>query len=122
MTRSIIAAIHIVLGSFLIIGVCAGAERAATIEYEFIERPAGVQADFVAPPNTRLRFLAIQAIDGFRVEAAQHRPAADGCSATPAHALAFRRANSQKKARGRQGHGVGIHRPCFWEPRCLITR
>ena len=74
MTRSIIAAIHIVLGSFLIIGVCAGAERAATIEYEFIERPAGVQADFVAPPNTRLRFLAIQAIDGFRVEAALGEP------------------------------------------------
>jgi pimeloyl-ACP methyl ester carboxylesterase len=50
------------------------AEHAAGIEYEFVARPAGVRADFVPPPNARLRFLAVRAIDGFQVEAALAQP------------------------------------------------
>jgi hypothetical protein len=46
--------------------VCA-AERAASIEYEFVSRPAAVAADYDGP---NLRFLAIKAIDGARVDAA----------------------------------------------------
>jgi pimeloyl-ACP methyl ester carboxylesterase len=52
------------------------AERAAGIEYEFVERPAGVQADFVLPGNATLRFLAMRALDGFRLEAALAEPSA----------------------------------------------
>jgi pimeloyl-ACP methyl ester carboxylesterase len=54
--------------------VSVGAERAAGIDYAFVERPAGVQADFVAPPHVRLRFLAISALDGVRVDAALAQP------------------------------------------------
>ena len=66
--------------SFFVASVCIGAERAAGIDYEFVERPAGVQVGFVAPPNATLRFLAITAIDGFRVDAALAQPV----SRTPA--------------------------------------
>src|SRR6266511_4343023 len=45
----------------------AAAERAAGIEYEFVARPAGIPAEYEAPVDTRLRFLAITAIDGSRV-------------------------------------------------------
>lgn len=51
--------------------VCA-AERAASIEYEFVSRPAAVAADYDGP---NLRFLAIKAIDGARVDAALWQPA-----------------------------------------------
>jgi pimeloyl-ACP methyl ester carboxylesterase len=74
MIRSAKAAFQVVLFCLIATNACAAAERAASIEYEFIERPAGVQADFVAPPNTKLRFLTIKAIDGFRVEAALGEP------------------------------------------------
>jgi pimeloyl-ACP methyl ester carboxylesterase len=45
----------------------AAAERAASIEYEFVSRPPAVAADYDGP---NLRFLAIKAIDGARVDAA----------------------------------------------------
>ena len=59
---------------FLVTTVCLAAERAAVIEYEFVDRPAGVASDFNARPNATLRFLAIKAIDGFRVDAALGEP------------------------------------------------
>src|ERR671931_118155 len=49
----------------------AAPERAASIDYEFVARPAGVPADYDGPG---LRFLAITAIDGARVEAALWQP------------------------------------------------
>ena len=49
----------------------AGAERAASIEYEFVARPAAVAADY---DGLALRFLAIKAIDGARVDAALWQP------------------------------------------------
>jgi pimeloyl-ACP methyl ester carboxylesterase len=55
---------------FSVASVSAGAERAAGIDYEFVQRPLGLEANFLAPQNARLRFLAISAIDGFRVDAA----------------------------------------------------
>jgi pimeloyl-ACP methyl ester carboxylesterase len=65
------------VGGFLLLvvpPVCVGAERAAGIDYEFVQRPAGLQLDFVTPENATLRFLAITAIDGFRVDAALAEP------------------------------------------------
>jgi hypothetical protein len=42
------------------------AERAASIEYDFIGRPANLPRSFEeAPAGVTLRFLAIKAIDGF---------------------------------------------------------
>jgi hypothetical protein len=52
------------------------AERAAGIEYEFVTRPAEVPAEYDAPAGTSLRFLAIRAIDGSRVDAALWHPGA----------------------------------------------
>jgi pimeloyl-ACP methyl ester carboxylesterase len=72
--RSINLAIHVAILSLVVAGICTGAERAASVEYEFIQRPAGLQVDFGVPPNGDLRFLAIRAIDGFRVEAALSQP------------------------------------------------
>jgi pimeloyl-ACP methyl ester carboxylesterase len=75
MTKSAKIALRTAMFCFFIIArVCAAAERAASIEYEFIERPANVQADFVPAQNTKLRFLTIKAIDGFRVEAVLGEP------------------------------------------------
>ena len=51
-----------------------GAEHAAAIDYDFVERPANVSPDFQAPAGTSLRFVNIKAIDGFRVEAALWQP------------------------------------------------
>jgi pimeloyl-ACP methyl ester carboxylesterase len=58
------------------------AERAAGIDYDFVERPANLPADFQALPGTSVRFLAIKAIDGFRVDAALWQPADKPASAT----------------------------------------
>jgi hypothetical protein len=40
---------------------------AATIEYEIVARPANLQADFTAPLDADLRFLAIKITYGSRV-------------------------------------------------------
>jgi pimeloyl-ACP methyl ester carboxylesterase len=59
------------------------AERAASIEYDFIGRPANLPRSFEeAPAGVTLRFLAIKAIDGFRVEAALWQPADKTATAT----------------------------------------
>ena len=64
--------LHVV--AFAVIATFAAAEvraeRAASIDYDFIERPANLPSGFMAPAGTTLRFLAIKAIDGFRVDAA----------------------------------------------------
>ena len=51
-----------------------GVNVAASIEYEFVARPAGLQVEFAAPPDANFQFLAIKAIDGFRVDAALAQP------------------------------------------------
>jgi len=51
-----------------------GVNLAASIEYEFVGRPAGLQPEFVAPSDASLQFLAIKAIDGFGVDAALAQP------------------------------------------------
>jgi pimeloyl-ACP methyl ester carboxylesterase len=60
----------------------AKAETAASIEYNTVERPGGVPADFTAPAGVNLRFLAIKAIDGFRVDAALWQPDGKAAAAT----------------------------------------
>jgi pimeloyl-ACP methyl ester carboxylesterase len=52
----------------------ANTEIAASIEYNVVERPAGLPAEFAAPAGVNLRFLAIKTIDGFRVDAALWQP------------------------------------------------
>jgi pimeloyl-ACP methyl ester carboxylesterase len=60
----------------------ARAETAASIDYSFVERPAGLPANFEASGGTSLRFMAIKAIDGFRVDAALWQPAEKTVAAT----------------------------------------
>src|SRR5262245_38238496 len=58
------------------------AERAASIEYDFIGRPESLPQGFDAPAGTTLRFLAIKAIDGSRVNAALWEPAGKSAAMT----------------------------------------
>ena len=58
------------------------AETAASIEYNVVERPAGLPAEFAAPAGVNLRFLAIKTIDGFRVDAALWQPDGKAADAT----------------------------------------
>jgi pimeloyl-ACP methyl ester carboxylesterase len=60
----------------------AHAERAASIEYEVVGRPAELPQSFNASAGATLRFLAIKAIDGFRVNAALWQPANKEANAT----------------------------------------
>jgi hypothetical protein len=60
----------------------AAGVTAASIEYDFVARPGGLPADFDAPAGASLRFLAIKAIDGFRVDAALWQPAGKAPAST----------------------------------------
>ena len=60
--------------SLIIVSSAVAMERAASIEYETVERPANLQPDFIAPSDANLRFLAIKAIDGSRVDAVISQP------------------------------------------------
>ena len=77
---------RMLLASFAVFAALAGtevrAERAASIDYDFVDRPANVPAGFQAPASTTLRFLAIKAIDGFRVNAALWQPGDKAAAAT----------------------------------------
>ena len=61
-----------ILGVLLAVALPAAAERAASIDYQFLPRPSAVPAEY---DGAGLRFLAIQAIDGGQVEAALWQPA-----------------------------------------------
>src|SRR5262245_11611829 len=52
----------------------ARAERAASIDYDFVERPPNIPSEFGVTADCSLRFLAIKAIDGFRIDAALWQP------------------------------------------------
>lgn len=60
----------------------AAAERAASIEYEFLARPAAVAADY---DGANLRFVAIKALDGARVDAALWQPPSAGTLVLSVH-------------------------------------
>jgi len=61
-------------GMLLAIVPVGAAQRAASIEYDFVDRPAGLPAEFAAPAGANLKFLAITAIDGNRIDAALWQP------------------------------------------------
>lgn len=69
--------------SMAVAGSGAAAERAAGIEYKFVARPADAPAEYDAPAGIGLRFLAIKAIDGSRVDAALWQPGNRPVNATP---------------------------------------
>jgi pimeloyl-ACP methyl ester carboxylesterase len=73
-------ALFVIIGAFGLVQVHA--ERAAGIDYDFVDRPANLLADFQASAGTNLRFVAIKAIDGFRVDAALWQPKEKLASAT----------------------------------------
>jgi pimeloyl-ACP methyl ester carboxylesterase len=50
------------------------AQVAASIEYDFIARPAGLSPEFESRPDSSVRFLAIKAIDGFQVDGSLWQP------------------------------------------------
>jgi pimeloyl-ACP methyl ester carboxylesterase len=58
------------------------AEVAASIQYDFVEPPAGLSADFASRDGISLKFLAIKAIDGFQVDAALWQPSGKPPSGT----------------------------------------
>jgi pimeloyl-ACP methyl ester carboxylesterase len=47
---------------------------AASIQYDFIEPPVGLSVDFQPREGISLRYLAIEAIDGFHIDAALWQP------------------------------------------------
>jgi dienelactone hydrolase len=47
---------------------------AASIQYDFIQPPPGLSADFQPQEGVSLRYLAIETTDGFHVEAALWEP------------------------------------------------
>ena len=73
------------MGKFLAATACAvlaafsgtslRAETAVSIDYRFVERPAQLPATFAAPAGASLRFIALTAIDGERVDGALWQPA-----------------------------------------------
>jgi len=75
--RAVLAIVAAVIGASSL-----RAEIAASIEYVVVERPPGVPAEFAAPGSVTLRFLAIKAIDGSRVDAALWQPEGKAAGAT----------------------------------------
>jgi len=49
-------------------------ETAASIQYEFIARPAGLSGDFAPADSAAVKFLTLRAIDGFALEASLWQP------------------------------------------------
>jgi pimeloyl-ACP methyl ester carboxylesterase len=66
----------LVAGAAIVFATAPGhaAEIAASIQYDFVQTPAGLSADFQPRDGVSLRFLAIKAIDGFQVDAALWQP------------------------------------------------
>lgn len=56
--------------------------RAVSIDYSFVERPANLPDSFPTSADVTPRFLAIKAIDGFRVDGALWQPAGKEPAAT----------------------------------------
>ena len=74
LSRPIEKVVGVVTLSLTMVGTSVAAERAASIEYEMVGRPADLQPDFIPPSNAALKFLAIKAIDGSRVDAVISQP------------------------------------------------
>ena len=77
---------QIILMSLALIATFAAeprAERAASIDYDFIERPANTPPALQAPANVSLRFLSIKTIDGYRMNAALWQPGNKNPDTTP---------------------------------------
>jgi pimeloyl-ACP methyl ester carboxylesterase len=55
---------------------------AASIEYDFVDRPVGLSSDFDAGENASLKFLAIKTIDGFQVDASLWQPSGKPAAST----------------------------------------
>ncbi|HET8563812.1 MAG TPA: hypothetical protein VFM35_08085, partial [Candidatus Binatia bacterium] len=72
--KSIQKMFAVVVLSLAMVSTGMAADRAASIEYEIVARPANLQPDFIAPPDVTLRFLAIKTIDGSRVDAVISQP------------------------------------------------
>jgi hypothetical protein len=71
-----------IFGVIVMATPASAAQRAAAIEYDFIERPAGLPAEFIAPAGGSLKMLAITTLDGNRVEAALWQPEGTSPAAT----------------------------------------
>jgi len=74
LSRSTKKIVGVVMLALTMISTAVAAERAASIEYEIVGRPANLQPDFIPPPDGALKFLTIKAIDGSRVDAVISQP------------------------------------------------
>src|SRR6476619_3865894 len=52
----------------------AKAEKAASVDYDFVERNTTIPSSFTTPPETSLRFLRISTLDHSLVDAALWQP------------------------------------------------
>jgi pimeloyl-ACP methyl ester carboxylesterase len=82
------------------------AQIAASIEYEAVQRPAGLPENFQAAPGTSLQFLAIKAIDGFRVDAALWQPSGKQPADTPLIIMALGDNNYHSPPQSTLGRGL----------------
>jgi len=58
------------------------AETAVSIDYSFVDRPAQLPATFAAAAGATLRFMALKAIDGERIDGALWQPASKAAADT----------------------------------------
>src|SRR5262249_21231348 len=58
------------------------AQPAASITYDFTDRPASLPAEFAAPAGVSLKYLTLHAIDGNPVDAALWQPEGKAVAAT----------------------------------------
>jgi pimeloyl-ACP methyl ester carboxylesterase len=82
------------------------AHIAASIEYEAVPRPASLPETFQAAPGTSLQFLAIKAIDGFRVDAALWQPNGKQPADTPLIVMALGDNNYYSPPQSTLGRGL----------------
>jgi pimeloyl-ACP methyl ester carboxylesterase len=73
---SIAARVGMTIAAAVVLAPAAGlsAETAASIQYEFITRPAGLSSDFTPADGAAVKFLALRAIDGSTLEASLWQP------------------------------------------------
>src|SRR5262245_66638917 len=58
------------------------AETAVSIDYSFVDRPARLPATFAAPAGANLRFIALKAIDGERIDGSLWQPSSKTAAGT----------------------------------------
>jgi hypothetical protein len=91
------------VGGCVVLGAASpssAGQIAASVEYEFASRPAGLPDDFQPFAGTSLRFMSIKALDGFQIEAALWQPDAKPVADTTMIVMVHGSGGSYRRAPG----------------------